>query len=211
VGVREVVRGLWPLFKGNDLSTPSFRLDLRESVRPYVKAILSEEESGKVVSVGPSETPVARDLGNGLCVLYVVDRGDRFEYVQARHLQKYEIDEEALHTVAIRNLEKLALEVRLHPYGQICGVLMGGNFEASMLLLDSFWESLRQRVQTTFAVAVPARDILAFCDSGSAEGINELNALIDRVWPKGDHLISRDLYLRVDGRWVKRNELSTRK
>ena len=36
-----------------------------------------------------------------------------------------------------------------------------------------------------YAAAIPARDMLAFCDSSSADGIAELHRVIERVQPTG--------------------------
>jgi len=79
------------------------------------------------------------------------------------------------------------------------------NRTASILLLNDLWEGgFRQFVVGEYAVAIPARDILAFCDSGSPEGIAELQRIIDRVRPTGDHLISSKIYLRREARWASR-------
>ena len=204
----DFIRRLRALFGGRDLFVPFSPRDIRKRVRPYIKAAVSDERDDPALPISLSEMPVLRGLGNGLLVAYLVDCGDRLEYVKEGDLEKCGIDAETLHTEAMRNLEQLASEMRLHPYGAICGLLLDGIFEATLLLADSLWESLRPRVQSTFAVAVPARDMLAFCDSESAEGINELQAMVDRVWPAGDHLITRRLYVRMDGRWVERNEES---
>jgi hypothetical protein len=73
---------------------------------------------------------------------------------------------------------------------------MEGNFEASVLLLDTVWDvSLAQYVREDFVAAVPARDVLAFGDSSSAEAIEELRAITDRVISdSGDHPISTSIY-----------------
>jgi hypothetical protein len=57
-------------------------------------------------------------------------------------------------------------------------------------------------------VAAPARDVICFCDSSSTEGLAELRAVIARVWPGGDHLLSDRIFERKDGRWRVRDPLS---
>jgi hypothetical protein len=57
-------------------------------------------------------------------------------------------------------------------------------------------------VQDTFMVAAPARDVLAFCDASSTDGIAELREVIWRV-QGGDHRLSPDLYRRVGLEWHK--------
>ena len=70
------------------------------------------------------------------------------------------------------------------------------------MLLDEFWEGeFRKFVTGKYAAAIPARDVLAFCDAESADGISELQALINRVWPTGNHLISGKVYVRQTAGW----------
>ena len=53
---------------------------------PYIKAKLGDE-GGSALALSENDSPVVRDLGNGLLVVYVVDSGQSFQYVQNRHLE----------------------------------------------------------------------------------------------------------------------------
>ena len=80
---------------------------------------------------------------------------------------------------------------------------MGGNFEASLVLLDDLWaDSFRRFVSGVYAVAIPARDVLAFCDADSAAGKDELRDLIGRVYPNGDHPLANKLFFRTADGWI---------
>jgi hypothetical protein len=46
--------------------------------------------------------------------------------------------------------------------------------------------------------------MLAFCDSSSADGIAELQRIIERVQPTADHLLTKAIYVRRDGKWQPR-------
>jgi len=82
---------------------------------------------------------------------------------------------------------------------------MRGDFEASVILLDDLWDrEFRQFVTGEYAAAIPARDMLAFCDSSSADGIAELQRIIERVQPTGDHLLTKTIYVRRDSKWQPR-------
>jgi uncharacterized protein YtpQ (UPF0354 family) len=82
----------------------------------------------------------------------------------------------------------------------------GGDFEASLILLDQLWdEHFRQFVSGDYAIAIPARDVLAFCDDDSEEGIGELEQLFARIAPMDDHLISDKLYVRREGKLILRS------
>ena len=81
---------------------------------------------------------------------------------------------------------------------------MEGNFEASVLLLDTVWEiSLAKHVRGGFVVAAPTRDVLAFGDASSPHAISELRALVDRLAESGaDHPLTNSLLHRREGAWV---------
>jgi uncharacterized protein YtpQ (UPF0354 family) len=158
------------------------------------------------VELSGADAPILRHLADGLIVAYVVDRGDHFEWIQERHLAAEGCSEEELHAIAVENLARRAsgsLRVATHPCGEMFAVLMGGNFEASLMALDAVWEGgFRQFVTGDFVVACPARDLLAFCDARSVAGLRELRDVCEKARTHGvDHPLSQRLYRRVAGRW----------
>jgi uncharacterized protein YtpQ (UPF0354 family) len=146
---------------------------------------------------------IMRPLVGPLVVMYAVDIGDAYALVQERHLTKDGIDRDALHRVGVSNLAQHASgRAQLHRHNNIFAVTMGGDFEASLMTLDTLWdESFRNVVKGHYAVAAPARDILAFCDASSAVGLAELRELVGRIFPDGDHLLSDRLFVRRDRTW----------
>jgi uncharacterized protein YtpQ (UPF0354 family) len=90
----------------------------------------------------------------------------------------------------------------MSPYGNVFTFLMDGDFEASIMLLDEFWDGeFRKFVTGKYAAAIPARDVLAFCDADSTAGIAELQEVINRVWPTDNHLVSNKIYVRQPTGW----------
>ena len=170
----------------------------------YLKRKLPNDGS-PAVSISREDSPVLRDLNNGLLVSYVVDEESRFIYIQNRHLLAAGIDEKTLHREAMENLyHKAETHLKIRPYGSVFAVFMEGNFEASVLLLDAVWDvSLAKYVREDFVAAIPSRDVLAFGDSCSAKAVLELRAIVDRVTTKSaDHIISTSLYRRRNSVWA---------
>jgi hypothetical protein len=70
------------------------------------------------------------------------------------------------------------------------------------VLSKGSWDGLVTRAQTELGpeliAAAPARDILAL---SSPAGVDELRAVIARVWPCGDHLLTQDLYRHTERGW----------
>lgn len=173
---------------------------------PYVRPSLSGVDVDAIVRGG--DAPVLKDLGNGLLVAYVIDRGDRLQYVQHRHLEASGIVESELHNHAVHNLTSLATDkLRVEPHSKVFAVFLDGNFEASLILLDDLWDkSFARWVVTGFVVAIPTRDILAFCEIDSLEGVTELREVVARTNAGGDHLLTPVLYRRQGRNWVQHED-----
>ena len=172
----------------------------------YIKAV-NPEGGGPVVQLPPEATPVVRGYSDDLCICYIVDCGKHYKYVQECHLSLDGIDRDELHRIGLLNLRAAVAQrqARVQPYQGVFAFLMRGDFEASIILLDDLWDGeFRQFVTGEYAAAIPARDLLAFCDSSSADGIAELQRIIERVQPTGDHLLTRAIYVRRDSRWQPR-------
>jgi uncharacterized protein YtpQ (UPF0354 family) len=175
-----------------------------ERARAYIKPALPEAESEDALSLPQDEQPVLRNLGTGLLVASVVDVGGQFRYIQAGHLREAGWSADQLHVHAVENLRAFAREnLKLVDYGGTYAVILDGNFEASLLVVDDFWDRIATRqAGPDIAVALPARDVLAFCPAGSSEGLAGLQAIVDRVFPGGDHPISDRLFRRVGTFWT---------
>ena len=167
----------------------------------YLKAAVPVDDPEPVIELSRDDSPVMKDVGGGLLVAYLVDTGDSFGYVQYRDLDADSVTESELHENAVDNLLSLTTttDLRVAPHGNIFAVLFDGNFEASLILADQLWrESFRQFVTGDYFVAIPNRDILAFCDCSSAVGRSELLQVIDRLRGSADHPISDQLFVRRD-------------
>lgn len=163
----------------------------------YLKPALQLTED--TVQLPDHDAPVITDLNNGLLVAYVVDQDNRFHYVQQRHLVDAGMTAAALHQSGVENLSKLLAQngAKVEPYGHGFAVFFGGNFEASLILVETLWDKyVGHLAPNGFIAAIPARDMLAFCDAQSEAGIGELRQIIKRV-EGGDHSITSTLYRRA--------------
>jgi uncharacterized protein YtpQ (UPF0354 family) len=162
------------------------------------------DESSPTVRLSQPDSPVLRDLKNGLLVAYLVDEGNGFTYVQHRHVSDAGLTLDELHEAGVSNLHKIADDrIRVQEYGSVFAVFLDGNFEASLILVDWLWsQALAHLVKSGFVAAIPARDVLAFCDAESTQGLSELRQIVGRL-EKGDHLLTPVLYRRAQGQWSR--------
>lgn len=168
-----------------------------------LKKDLTDLPKSNNISLSQKDSPVIRNFNNGLLSVYLVDDGDQFIYVQNQDLETNRITADSLHVIGLQNLANIANEkLQVQQTEDIYAVFLDGNFESSLLLLDDLWDrALKSLIKNSYAVCVPARDILAFCDSESVEGIKNLRTLVERVCG-GDHLISKEIYIRKNGNWI---------
>ena len=176
-----------------------------ESAIAYLRPDLSDEAGEADVVLGGNDEPILKPLGNGMLVAYLVDQGDHFTWVQRKHLVAEGVMPAALHDQALLNLSSRASEMlRVTDQGEFFACFLDGNFEASLLLLNDLWDThLRELTPHGVVVGVPARDILMFCDAHSESGVQEMMRRVDRVWPNGDHLLRRELYIRDNEVWKR--------
>lgn len=156
------------------------------------------------VTLDGANSPVVDLLDNGLMVVYLVDEGDRFVYVLHRHLQALGADPRGLMEFGLVNLTNLARrKLQVVQQGSFYGLLLDGHFEASLMLVDELWDSaLASMTPNGPVIAIPARDILIFCDARDATGIQQMREATARVLQANDHTLTDQLYRRVDGAWV---------
>ncbi|WP_175957843.1 hypothetical protein [Burkholderia sp. BCC0405] len=166
----------------------------------YLKPMV--QDLTPAISLSRGDSPVLRPLTDDLLVSYVADATDHLAFVQYRHLEQEGVSGDQLHLMAVSNLRALAEEkLAVREYGSIYVALMGGNFEASLLTLDAMWDYWYAHVAPQGFVAVaPARDLLAFCDSSSAQGLVELRHVVERS-VDCDHRLSAHLYRRIGAEW----------
>jgi hypothetical protein len=153
----------------------------------------------------PGSEPVVRAVQGVFAVWYMVDAGDFYTMASKAEMKKAGLTPDQLHWLGMRNLEAQVNGkpgLKLLPQGSFHGLVMGGQFEASLVLVDQLWDGpLKEHAPNAPVVAIPAKDMCAFCDVTSTEGIGELRRIVARVKASGDKIISERLFIRKDGKW----------
>lgn len=191
---------------------PGFRVPSdgdRQAMLAYALATSAEGErlTVRMDATGTleGEGPAVRATGGLFGVFYAVDEGSHYTHVTNSALETVGIKLDDMHAIGLRNLAarvKAEPGLRLERTGTFTGLVVGGDFEASLVLLDPVWsERLKGEVAGNFVVALPTRDVCAFCDSRSPKAIEALRMLTERLTAKGERLLCDRLLLRENGRW----------
>jgi uncharacterized protein YtpQ (UPF0354 family) len=139
-----------------------------------------------------------------LVVVYAQDSKAGINYFPAGDLQKAGIVRDSLRSIAVRNLSRLLPDIQVKTIED--GVFMitaGGNYEASLLLMDYVWTKQNLAVNGDFIVGVPTRDLLLVTGSNDKAGIAKLKEVVQKMFGTGNYTVSDNLYRREGNRFVK--------
>lgn len=143
----------------------------------------------------------ARHFSDEAAIFYLVDEGDSYHMITHRDLEEAGISDDHLHELALENLKTEANNnFQLRRGADDVFIFTGSSdFIASAILLDRFWD---ERHPDGVAVAIPARDVLAFCAADNEAGIAGLVKACDAITANDpSHPISRNLHVRKNGEW----------
>ncbi|MFB9326273.1 DUF1444 domain-containing protein [Paenibacillus aurantiacus] len=180
------------------------------NVLPYLKPIVNEEAAGELVyELSGVDDIVELPWGDEFLITFLYDAEDTdyFRYVQHSDLPELSLTPKELLAISLDNLydrtESHELQLQELDDAAYNMLLLDGNFEASLLLLDDLWEgTLNDYAPSGYAMAFPARDVLMFCDVQSEEGIAQMREVVERIRVNGDHLLSNAIWTRQAGKWV---------
>jgi uncharacterized protein YtpQ (UPF0354 family) len=170
---------------------------------PVIKQ--SVKLSEEAILLPGRDEPVIEHLAGDLLVMYAFDLPGRFEFVARRHCETLGLGVGDLRPLSVRNLVKLRRKPQIKQTGQVVILILDGDLEASLLLVDMLWEQLAPQIPGDLIAAVPTRDTLAVTGTGVDGGVAVLNHAVSEVWenPRGNRklLLTPSLLTRQGTSW----------
>jgi uncharacterized protein YtpQ (UPF0354 family) len=176
----------------------------RDSIVPVVKRAEPEGYGNPPPpSMTPDEFPIFEDLTPYLIVGYAFDFPDHFVFVSRRHCERLELDPCDLRSLAVRNLTRRRAAPQLKALPGAVMLVVGGDMEASLLLVDHLWTQIGPGLAGDLIAAVPARDILLVTGSEVPGGRERLQRGIETTWRKSETriLLTKALLYRDGNAW----------
>jgi uncharacterized protein YtpQ (UPF0354 family) len=177
----------------------------RSRIIPVIKdrAWLAETRQA-LIARGAKELAehVYEDFSPELVILYAEDSPTNIRYLGPTDLELGGIDRKELRTLACGNLLRLLPKIERHGSNGLYMITAGGDYEASLLLLDSIWTDLKAEVQGEVVVAIPTRDLLLVTGSQFPQGIAKLKELAKNSADKGAYRLTPQLFVHRDGRFI---------
>ena len=174
-----------------------------ESVRDRILPMLYPEDVWRRSFPNFVGTPWVGDL----MVLYVVDEKHAYWYIRGDMLDRWNLDRDELHTLALSNLD--AYFDRQHMEYIMAGedggprLLMPKRpdaYNSSRILSRRFCSVLRGELGSELAVGVPSRDFLVAVSMGADEAIGQIRRKVEDDFSRMDHPLSpRLLLISADG------------
>jgi uncharacterized protein YtpQ (UPF0354 family) len=182
-------------------SRASGKLD-RARIVPVVKdrAWLAETQQ-LFRSRQDGQEPVFDEFNKELVVVYVEDSPGRMRYLwSAEDLGVARAD---LRALAVKNLLRILPKIERRQHDDAFSIISaGGDYEASLLLVDDIWSSGEIKVEGDIVVAVPARDVLLVTGSRSRKGLKAVRAMAAEL-AKGQYRLTETLFVYRNGKFVK--------
>src|SRR5262249_6649927 len=165
----------------------------------HTQFLASLQEMG----VPADELPVTEPFVGDLLITYAFDLPGIFEMVSNAELERLAIRPGELRGIAISNLKRQLPEIGIEERLPCGGIGTGTNLEACRLLAATFWNDVASEMPGEVVAAVPSRDVLLFCSSQEADGLQALQELAAEVrQAESTHALSEHLFVWQQGRWV---------
>lgn len=168
---------------------------------PVVKDVGWLEEVAEFADGRDVPEYMQRPLADGLLVIYAEDTPSNIRYIGKRSIEEAGIDAASIDALSVRNLLNKLPEVEVLGADGLYMITAGGNYEASLLLVDEIWSGSNFDVEGDIVVSVPSRDVLLVSGSEETERLEELIDLAKSIHAESPYFITTTLYVRRDNRW----------
>ena len=150
---------------------------------------------------GVAQQHLADRFNNELVIVYAQDDPNRMRYLTTK--EDFGLSREELRSLAIANLKRVLPKIEMGRVGDVALMSAGGNYEASLLLIDEIWSSGQIQVNGDIVVAIPTRDALLVTGSRSRSGLKLVRELTAKFKAQGPYELTDTLFRYCDGRFTK--------
>jgi uncharacterized protein YtpQ (UPF0354 family) len=150
---------------------------------------------------GVEQEHLSERFNNELVIVYAQDDPDRMRYLTTG--EGAGIPREELKALAVNNLKRLLPKIEMRRIGDVMLMSAGGDYEASLLLIDDIWSGGQIKVDGDVVVAVPARDVLLVTGSRNRTALKSIRELAAKYVAEGRYELTDTLFVYRDGRFSK--------
>ncbi|HWQ93240.1 MAG TPA: hypothetical protein VN673_16315 [Clostridia bacterium] len=155
------------------------------------------------IGTGPDDTPLTEPLVGDLIVTYAFDLSEAFQMVCPQDCQRLGIQPGQIRAIAVANLKRQLGNIGRQGEPPLLKMVVGGNLEACLLLVDDIWQSLAGKIPPEIVVGVPTRDVLLITTTSSTKGGLQMlrDAVKEAHGQETTHALTQQLLVRRGDRW----------
>ncbi|QDU79032.1 hypothetical protein Pla110_07360 [Polystyrenella longa] len=149
------------------------------------------------------DIPFTEPLVGELLITYAFDLPDTFQMVRRADLTEINVIPSELRKLAVENLRSRVGQGGYQGDPPVLRIVLGDNYDACALLYDDLWTMLGDKIPPNLIVGVPHRDVVLLTTTASTNGgLEQIRAMVNEFHATDDvHGLTRDLFVRRDGRW----------
>jgi uncharacterized protein YtpQ (UPF0354 family) len=206
------IENLWRMCREE---TPEARLTVFQR---HVRALIESFTASKAAVTRENIIPIIKDyeyyafgkkpdallrehLVADLWIVYAADLPDSTRSLSAVERDGLGIAQNELRELSIANLLRILPQIERHGDGPWYLLAAGGDYVASILLLDEVWQQFEEEIDGDIVAVAPARDVLLYTSSKSSEGLVRIRDKARDIVQGGHHVISETLIRRTLGQW----------
>ncbi|MCB9278070.1 MAG: DUF1444 family protein [Lewinellaceae bacterium] len=145
---------------------------------------------------------VYEEYNDELYIFYAQDTEHSISYLVKDNIEEYSIETAGLKERAIKNLLNILPNIESQGENGYFMLTAGGNYEASLILVESIWTPENFNIKGEIVIGVPARDLVLITGSEDKEGLERLKSTVFEVNQTGNHLVSDKLYIYQNGKFA---------
>jgi uncharacterized protein YtpQ (UPF0354 family) len=129
-----------------------------------------------------------------LIIAYAEDTKNSIRYLVPGDLKTLSIKKDSLKSIATRNLDRLLTNIHRKGGNGVYMLTAGGDYEASIILLDNVLTKETLPVTGDLVIAIPNRDMLLITGSKDKAGISRIKEVATTSFNTGSYQISQWLF-----------------
>lgn len=176
----------------------------RTRIVPVIKdAAWLQETRQAMLDRGAKELKdnVYEPFSSELVIVYAEDLPRNIRYITPENMEEAGISRDELRVLACANLKRLIPKIERMGSNGLYMLTAGGDYEASLLLLDTIWAGMQAEVQGEVVVAVPTRDLLIVTGSENPGGLKKVREVAMDAWKTGAYRLTPNLFVYRNGKF----------
>lgn len=152
-------------------------------------------------SQGKDQEHLSDTFNNELVIVYAEDDPTRMRYLTTG--EDVGVGRQDLKALAVENLRRILPKIEMRGDDHVLLVSAGGDYEASLLLIDDIWSGGQVKVNGDIVVAIPAREVLLVTGSRDRSGLKRVRELAAKYAAEGPYGLTDTLFVYRNGRFAK--------